>query len=102
MVGIYFNLLFLITTIVLALSLCDILFKILKIKVVKAAYPELTSFADAGHRLVGPKFGMFSRSAMIATLMAEAISMLITVSDGIGSIYSGGIPSNKYPRDLDG
>ena len=69
-----------------------------QLQTVKLAHPELTSFADAGHKLVGPRFGVFSRTLMICTWIGESIAMLITVSNGIGSIYNEGILSCNITR----
>ena len=50
---------------------------------VKLTHPECTSFADAGHKLVGPWFGIFSKTTMILTWVLEAIYMLIATANRI-------------------
>ena len=74
------------------------IFTAYQLQSVKLVYPEVKSYADAGKKLVGSNFGTFARYAMIVTWMAESIDKLITVSDGIESIYSGGILSCNVTR----
>jgi amino acid transporter len=61
-----------------------------QIQAVKLAHPELTSFAEAGRKFVGPRFAMMTQAAMMFTWIGEAIAQLIAISKAIGSLSGGG------------
>lgn len=70
-----------------------------QLKVVKMKYPELTSFADAGHTLVGPRFGRFTKTAMLIN-WGSAVYIIIGTADAIGNIYAEGWFACRLNRSI--
>jgi amino acid permease len=71
-----------------------------QLKVVKMKYPELTSFADAGHTLVGPRFGAFTKYAMLLNWGCLAVYFIIATADAIENIYAEGWFACKLNRSI--
>ena len=71
-----------------------------QLKVVKCAYPELTSFADAGHTLVGPRFGSFTKAAMLLNWGCLAVYFIVATANAIENVYAEGWFSCRLNRSI--
>jgi Transmembrane amino acid transporter protein len=68
---------------------------------VKQEFPTgVLCFADAASELLGPRFGRFTKVAMLVNWGALAVYFLIATSDAIGLVYSHGFLACQMNRTL--